>query len=225
MCKRLTPYIGAIALIPSIAFSQIIDQQVISSHPGEKRITRHVVIKDEHGLDTVVEQNLTELPNGDLLYIHDAQPQPTRDLDARLCEAMGENATVVATLILGPDTLSSVACHMPAPDGDLASKQTGARAPTIQARAPGPYAVPVNQNSVHRGQVNYRSEGPATITGEVVVDERCRTALSDYVSHPVSGQTAASVNCYMPRTGSAPTRTSACVGGTCAADRNTITVF
>jgi len=217
--------LATITILPVTTFAQVVDKTIVSDTYGEKRLSRTVVIKDERGLDTTVKQNLIELENGDLLYIHAAQPQSTRDLDVRICRSQHPEATVLPIAILGPETLSGIGCHMPLSDDDDVAPRAGSRLPSIQAIAPGPYAVPVNQNSIHVGRVSYRSDGPATITGEVVVDGRCRTALSDYVSSPANGQTSAAVNCYMSRTGTAPTYTSACVGSTCAADRNTITVF
>lgn len=217
--------ITGILTFPIVATAQVISQHASVSANSERTVVRHVMLKDEHGVDVLVEQKLIELQNGDYVYLHDSQPQATKDLDERICASMGSSASHSAVSRWSPETLGGGVCRDEHPVEPAVRAKRNAEAIFIQAIAPGSYVVPAGQNSAHRGSANYSLDSAGTITGELVVDSRCRSSLSDYVPGPGQGSTWAYVNCFMPAAGNFPTQMNACAGARCSSDRNSITAF
>lgn len=213
------------AALPTLAAAQVTQQRATISPEGEKRIVRHVILKDEQGMDTLVEQHLIELENGDYLYLHGSQPRATQELDERICASFGSNVSKGSVVRLSPETLGGGACRTEVPVEPSTSAPSGRRAPYLQAVAPGNYVVPANQNSVHRGASTYRLDSPGTVSSDLVVDNRCRGSASDPTPGGVSGSADVYVSCFMPTAGTAPTHMATCAGGQCAHDANSFNMF
>jgi hypothetical protein len=211
--------------LPALAAAQVTHQSATISPEGEERVVRHVILKDEQGMDTLVEQHLIELENGDYLYLHGSQPQATQELDERICASFGANVSKGSVVRLSPETLGGGSCHTEVPLEPSTSANAATRAPYLSAIAPGNYVVPVNQNSVHRGTSSYRLDSPGTVSSDVVVDSRCRGSASDPTPGGVSGSSDVYVSCFMPMAGTAPTRMATCAGGQCAHDAKSFNVF
>jgi hypothetical protein len=103
------------ATFPTFAVAQITHQNVMVSPEGEKRVVRHVILKDEHGIDTFVEQHLIELENGDYLYLHGSQPRATRELDERICAIFGATVSKGSVVRLSTETLGGGSCRTEVP--------------------------------------------------------------------------------------------------------------
>ena len=215
----------AAAAMPALVFAQVTQQSASMSLEGEKRVVRQVILKDEHGMDTLVEQHLIELENGDYLYLHTSQPQATRELDQRICASFGSKVSEGSLVRLSPETLGGGACRTETLMEPSSAAPHGNRAPYLQAVAPGNYVVPANQNSVHRGTAMYRLDSASTVSSELVVDGRCRGSASDPTPGGISGTRDVYVNCFMPSAGTASTRMATCGGGQCAHDANSFNVF
>jgi hypothetical protein len=176
-------------------------------------------------MDTLVEQHLIELANGDYLYLHSSQPRATQELDQRICASFGSQVSQGSLVRLSPETLGGGACRSETLIEPSAASPRGNRAPYLQAVAPGNYVVPANQNSVHRGTSMYHLDAASTVASELVVDGRCRGSASDPTPGGVSGTRDVYVNCFMPSAGAASTRMATCGGGQCAHDANSFNVF
>jgi hypothetical protein len=152
---RLTLITSAF-LFPGVVVAQVVSQNASISPEGEKRVVRHVMLKDERGADVLVEQHLIEIDNGDYLYLPASQPQATKELEERICASMGSHVSKSAISRWSPETLGGGTCRddHPVDIPDVAQPQAGAL--FINAIAPGNYVVPVNQNSAHRGSASYR---------------------------------------------------------------------
>jgi len=101
----------AAAAMPVLVFAQVTQQRASISVEGEKRVIRQVILKDEHGMDTLVEQHLIELANGDYLYLHGSQPRATQELDQRICASFGSQVSQGSLVRLSPETLGGGACR------------------------------------------------------------------------------------------------------------------
>jgi hypothetical protein len=101
--------------MPALATAQVTEESVTSSLEGEKRVVRKVMIKDEQGRNTLVEQHLIELENGDYIYLHGSQPSATQDLDARMCASFGMTVPRGAIVRISPETLGAGSCHRETP--------------------------------------------------------------------------------------------------------------
>jgi hypothetical protein len=97
--------------LPGIVVAQIVSQNLSISPEGEKRVVRHVTLKDELGAEVLVEQHLIELDNGDYLYLPDSQPQATKDLEERICASMGSRVSRSAVSRWSPETLGGGTCR------------------------------------------------------------------------------------------------------------------
>jgi len=215
----------AAAALPALVIAQVTQQSASISPEGEKRVVRQVILKDEHGMDVLVEQHLIELDDGDYLYLHSSQPRATRELDERICASFGSQVSGGSVIRLSPDTLGGGACRSESPVDPSAAAPQGTRAPYLQAVAPGNYVVSANQNSVHRGTSTYRLDSASTVTSDLVIDNRCRQSASDPTPGGVSGTGDVYVNCFMPSAGTAPTQMTTCGGGQCVHDANSFSVF
>jgi len=213
------------AVLPIVAIAQVTQQSATISPEGEKRVVRQVVLKDEQGMNTLVEQHLIELENGDYLYLHGSQPRATQELDERICATSGMEVSKGSVVRISPETLGGGSCRREVPLEPSASATSEIRVPYLRAVAPGNYVVPANQNSVHHGDSTYRLDGPGTISSDLVVDNRCRGSASDPTPGAVSGSSQVYVSCFMPNLGTAPTRMATCGGGQCANDANSFSVF
>lgn len=138
----------AAAAFPALVMAQVTQQSASVSSEGEKRVVRQVILKDEHGMDVLVEQHLIELENGDYLYLHSSQPRATRELDERICASFGSRVSRGSVIRLSPDTLGGGACRSESPEDPSSAAPQENRAPYLQAVAPGNYVVSANQNSV-----------------------------------------------------------------------------
>jgi len=105
------------AVVPNLGVAQIIHQSVTISPEGEKRVMRHVILKDEHGMDTLVEQHLIELENGDFLYLHGAQPRATQELDERMCASFRSRVSKGSVVTFSPEALGGGSCRTEVPLG------------------------------------------------------------------------------------------------------------
>jgi len=137
----------AAAAFPALVIAQVTQQSASITPEGEKRVVRQVILKDERGMDVLVEQHLIELENGDYLYLHNSQPRATRELDERICASFGSQISRGSVIRLSPDTLGGGACRSESPVDPSAATPQGTRAPYLQAVAPGNYVVSANQNS------------------------------------------------------------------------------
>jgi hypothetical protein len=110
-------YLSALCALalPALATAQVTQQSVTNSPEGEKRVVRQVMIKDELGRNTLVEQHLIELENGDYIYLHGSQPSATQDLDARMCASFGMTVPRGAIVRISPETLGAGSCHRETP--------------------------------------------------------------------------------------------------------------
>jgi hypothetical protein len=98
------------AVLPVVAVAQVTQQSATLSPEGEKRVIRQVVLKDEQGMDTLVEQHLIELENGDYLYLHGSQPRATQELDERICASAGMEVSKGSVVRISPETLGGGQC-------------------------------------------------------------------------------------------------------------------
>jgi hypothetical protein len=187
---------------PAMSFAQIVSEHEALSDTREKLIIRSVWVTDSTGTNVLVEQILKPLPNGDLLYSRDIQPQATLDVERQLCESSGMSVFPGGMEIWGPETLSGGSCHRDLSDrtdvrdllknapsgnegvGDSTQGYTSegppyadlasVAAPYIQVRAPHDYVVPVGQNSLYQGLSVYQKPSGGYVTSEIVVDKCLR---------------------------------------------------
>jgi len=101
--------------LPTLAAAQVTHQSVTISAEGEKRVVRHVILKDENGIDTPVEQHLIELENGDYLYLHSSQPRATQELDERICASFGARVSKGSVVRWSGETLGGGSCRVDIP--------------------------------------------------------------------------------------------------------------
>jgi hypothetical protein len=127
----------AAAAMPALVFAQVTQQSTSISLQGEKRVVRQVMLKDEHGMDTLVEQHLIELKNGDYLYLHTSQPQATRELDQRICASFGSQVSEGSLVRLSPETLGGGACRTE-PLVEPSAAAAARRCTTSMLQAPSP---------------------------------------------------------------------------------------
>jgi len=127
----------AAAAMPALAFAQVTQQSTSTSLEGEKRVVRQVILKDEHGMDALVEQHLIELENGDYLYLHTSQPEATRELDQRICASFGSQVSKGSLVRLSPETLGGGACRTETPVEPSAAA-AARRCITSMLQAPSP---------------------------------------------------------------------------------------
>jgi hypothetical protein len=119
-------------------------------------------------MDTLVEQHLIELENGDYQYLHGSQPRATQELDERICASSGSNVSKGSVVRLSPETLGGGACRTEIPVEPSTSAPSGTRAPYLHAVAPGnfrsPRATPAASPEVAPSGAATRSARPPDFT-------------------------------------------------------------